>query len=162
MSESIHHLVDRIRTDLIELDRVVQRAEKGWQRARQATDDYYLDGVALNIHGFYNGLERIFERIAAIVDGSKPVGEAWHQALLQQMNTEVSNIRPAVISDVVREQLDEYRGFRHVVRNVYTFNFDPVRVGRLTSGLRSLFTQAKTELLAFADFLEEQAKDQKV
>jgi len=47
-----------------------------------------LDGVALNLHGFYAGLERLFELIAAIVDGTVPQGANWHQILLEQMATE--------------------------------------------------------------------------
>ena len=78
-------------------------SEKDWQRALRAADDYYLDGVALNLHGFYAGLERIFELIAAIVDGQKPEGENWHQALLHQMTLEVPAIRPAVISEAVSQ-----------------------------------------------------------
>ena len=131
--------------------------EEGWQRAQRAADDYYLDSVALNLHGFYSGLERIFERIATAVDGSKPTGENWHQALLEQMTTEVFGVRPAVISDVTYEQLDAYRGFRHVVRNVYTFNFDPAKVGKLVVDAPKLLSQVQAELLAFTEFLEEQA-----
>ena len=26
---------------------------EGWERARRSDDDYYLDRVALNLHGFY-------------------------------------------------------------------------------------------------------------
>ena len=91
-----------------------------------------------------------------MIDGSKPAGENWHQALLEQMSIEMPGIRPAVISDVTREQLDDYRGFRHIVRNVYTFNFDPVKVERLVVKAPSLFARIQTELLAFAKFLEEQ------
>jgi hypothetical protein len=43
-----------------------------------------LDGVALNLHSFYSGTERIFELIAANVDDILPKGENWHQALLKQ------------------------------------------------------------------------------
>jgi len=49
-----------------------------------------------------------------------PAGEHWHQLLLEQMASEIGGVRPAVISDATRQALDEYRGFRHVVRNVYT------------------------------------------
>jgi hypothetical protein len=40
-----------------------------------------------------------------------------------QMADEVLNVRPAVISEEVRQWLDDYRGFRHIVRNVYTYKF---------------------------------------
>jgi hypothetical protein len=123
----------------------------------RSMDDYYLDGVALNLHGFYSGLERIFELIAVVLDGSKPRGENWHQVLLQQMATEHPGERPAVISQGTLGQLDEYRGFRHIVRNVYTFRFDPVKIESLVKKAPALFSQVQAELLAFAQFLEQQA-----
>jgi hypothetical protein len=157
VNDPLRPLRVRIRTELVELERVLRRVEEGWQRAQHAVDDDYLDSVALNLHGFYSGLERIFERIAVVVDGSKPTGENWHQALLEQMTTEVFGVRPAVISDVTREPLDAYRGFRHVVRNVYTCNFDPAKVGKLVVDAPKLLSQVQAELLAFTEFLEEQA-----
>jgi hypothetical protein len=30
--------------------------DDGWARARSSRDDLYLDGVAVNVHGFYMGL----------------------------------------------------------------------------------------------------------
>lgn len=159
MSDELEQLANRIRNELIELERVLHRMEAGWQRAERSGDDYYLDGVALNLHGFYNGLERIFERIAAVMDDSVPRGENWHQVLLQQMTNEVTSVRPAVISHRTYSQLDEYRGFRHVVRNVYTFKFDPVKLEKLVMNAPPLFGQVRAELLAFADFLEEATHD---
>jgi len=154
VSGELAHLAERIRSEFLELKQVLQRVEAGWQRAKRSDDDYYLDGVALNLHGFYGGLERVFERIATLVDDSLPQGENWHQVLLKQMTKEVPGVRPAVISDRTYTRLDEYRGFRHVVRNVYTFKFDPVKLKKLVVEAPSLFEQVRAELLAFADFLE--------
>ena len=53
--------------------------------------------------------------------------------------------------------LDEYRGFRHVVRNVYAFRFDQAKVQKLVQEVPAVFSQVRAELLAFADFLEQQA-----
>jgi hypothetical protein len=148
----------RIRDEFDELARVIDRAQEGWRRAQRSSDDLYLDGVALNLHGFYAGLERLFELIAATVDGTVPQGANWHQMLLEQMATEVPPARPAVISDETRVALDEYRGFRHIVRNVYTFKFDPMKVQRLIEEAPRVFSQVRVELLAFADFLEQWAQ----
>lgn len=113
-----------------------------------------MDGVALNLHSFYSGIERIFELIAANVDDMLPEGENWHQILLKQMAEEMTEVRPAVISDSVRLGFDEYRGFRHIVRNVYTYKFDSARIEKLTERAGPLFARLRAELLAFADFLE--------
>ena len=63
MIEQVHELVKRIRNELVEVERVLRRTEEGWQRASRSADDYYLDSVALNLHGFYSGLERVFEEL---------------------------------------------------------------------------------------------------
>lgn len=154
MSESLNHLAMRIRSELPEIEDTLKRATEGVKRAKQTGDDYYLDGVALNLHSFYSGTERIFELIAANVDDMLPKGENRHQALLKQMAEEITEVRPAVISDSVRLDLDEYRGFRHIVRNVYTYKFDSARIEKLTEKAGQLFARLRAELLAFVDFLE--------
>jgi hypothetical protein len=143
----LYKLAARIRTELTEIERVLERIQEGWQRSKSSADDYYLDSVALNLHGYYSGLERIFELIATIIDGSKPTGQNWHQLLLRQMTEELSGVRPAVISPATYSQLDEYRGFRHIVRNVYTFKFDPVKIERLVRNVPASFSKSRTELL---------------
>ena len=157
MSNQLGQIAERIRAELDEIERVQRRIETGWERARQSADDHYLDGVALNLHGFYSGLERIFELIATRIDGTLPTGENWHQLLLQQMTTEIPGVRPAVISENTFTQLDEYRGFRHVVRNVYTFRFEPAKIQKLVDDISSLYTQVQAELLAFAEFLKQRS-----
>ncbi|GAB4369291.1 MAG: hypothetical protein Kow00121_09080 [Elainellaceae cyanobacterium] len=151
----------RIRRELSELDQVVERIERIWQRrtamAEAETDDYYIDAIALNLHGFYAGIERLLEVIAEGVDQTKPTGASWHRELLQQLTTDIPSVRPAVLSFETRDRLDRYRGFRHVVRNVYTFNLDPEQIGLLIQQLQPTKVQVSQELLNFADWLEQVA-----
>ena len=148
-------IAGRIRVDLQELARVVERTGRIWQRAVAATDDYYVDATALNLHGFYAGLERLLEIIADGVDQAKPAGAHWHDDLLRQMAAEVPGVRPPVLSQETRERLDRYRGFRHVVRNVYTYNLDPEQIGVLVKQLAPTMVRVSQDLAAFADFLEQ-------
>jgi hypothetical protein len=152
--DKLRLLAQRIRENLDDLEQVVDRIAAGWQRARQTNDDYYLDSVALNLHGFYSGIERIFELVGENVDGKLPQGENWHQLLLQQMAQEVPGTRPALISEKVYRQLSEFRGFRHIVRNVYTYNFDPAKMEKLVDSTPQVFAALRAELYAFASFLE--------
>jgi hypothetical protein len=153
MSNLLSGLSERIQTEIVEIGRVLERIQEGWKRARSSADDYYLDSVALNLHGFYSGFERIFELIAGTIDGDIPKGENWHQALLLQMTQDIPGIRPAVISKAIYTELSEYRGFRHIVRNVYTYHFDPDKIEKLVVDAIPVFAQIKTELLAFAGLL---------
>jgi len=133
MNKSASLLAARILAELEDIEITVERALQGWERAKTKNDEYYLDGVALNLHGFYSGLERIFERIGGAIDGSVPFGANWHRELLNQMNIEIPGVRPAVISEVLRENLEGYLGFRHVVRNVYAYHMNPAKLEPLVT-----------------------------
>jgi hypothetical protein len=150
----------RLRQELVALEQVVTRAKRAVALAREhpADQDLYLDAAALNLHDFYTGLERAFQQIAATVDETVPTGHDWHRELLCQMAAERPQVRPAVVSGETCEALDEYLRFRHVVRNIYAFEFDPDRLGRLVHRLDSILQQTRGELQAFADFLDRLAE----
>jgi hypothetical protein len=92
-------LARRIRVEIVDLDTVVRRALTAWPQAQippyQAA---HLDSVALNLHGFYSGIQRMLELIARHVDRTAPSGEMWHRDLLDQMTREVPGTRPAAVS----------------------------------------------------------------
>lgn len=156
MSSLYLELTERIRGEMPSLDLLVRRAQRAWdQLQRMPEESAYLDSVALNLPGFYSGLERLFELIARHMDSALPGGgEAWHRDLLWQMAQGVVDVRPAVISQGSARILDEFRRFRHLVRNVYTMNLSPEKVGRLIEALPEHWPVIRAELLAFADFLE--------
>lgn len=159
MNINLQKLASRISSEVDYLKSVTMKIEEGWKRFEQTADEFYIDSVALNLHGFYSGLERIFELIASVVDGNKPESKNWHKELLNLMASEVPTIRPAVISEAIYSRLNDYRGFRHIVRNVYTFKFDPEKVKKLSKEITELFSKVSAELLAFADFLDKSSRD---
>ena len=159
MNINLQKLASRISSEVDYLKSVTMKIEEGWKRFEQTADEFYIDSVALNLHGFYSGLERIFELIASVVDGNKPESKNWHKELLNLMASEVPTIRPAVISEAIYSRLNDYRGFRHIVRNVYTFKFDPEKVKKLSTEITELFSKVSAELLAFADFLDKSSRD---
>ena len=159
MNINLQKLASRICSEVDYLKSVTMKIEEGWKRFEQTADEFYIDSVALNLHGFYSGLERIFELIASVVDGNKPESKNWHKELLNLMASEVPTIRPAVISEAIYSRLNDYRGFRHIVRNVYTFKFDPEKVKILSTEITELFSKVSAELLAFADFLDKSSRD---
>jgi len=148
-------LAGRIVESIVELKHVVNRTLHLCDKATRTSDDDYWDGVALNLHGFYVGIEHIFEDIARTFDDSLPSGAEWHRDLLLQMSADLSEIRPPVIDRATRHCLDDYRGFRHVVRNVYTFNLRPARLKALVATLPDCFQNVSASLDEFADFLKQ-------
>jgi len=152
-----HLLAERLRADLQMLERVVERAESALQRATQQIQDqdYFLAAAALDLHGFYTGIERLLELIADELDARRPAGSYWHRELLTQMSLAISGVRPVVIASATHVALMDYLEFRHVVRNVYTFNLRSGRVIELVRGLRPTFDLVQHDLLALAAFLDE-------
>jgi len=155
MSNIYQELAERNLGEIPEIERIAQRALSSWKQAKlKSYEDAYIDSVALNLHGFYSGLERLFELIARHLDQNLPAGDTWHRDLLQQMTKDMGDTRPAVISQANALALDEFRRFRHLVRNVYTINLSPEKIAVLMAAMPDLWSGLRAELLAFSDFLQ--------
>lgn len=157
MNPVYQQLIKRIRNEAPDLDLATQKALRAWHMMKVSPDnqDLYLDSAVLNLQSFYSGLERIFELIARGIDLHVPDGENWHLDLLRQMASDLPDVRPAIISQENTQRLDEYRRFRHLVRNIYTDNLRPERMASLLVTLPDLWFAVKTELLAYADLLQQ-------
>ena len=148
-------LAQRIRLELDDLERTERAILRHWKSARGAAvdQDAYLNSVALNLHGWYSGFERMFELIATEIDGGTLGGEAWHTELLRQMALDLSETRPPVIQRETAARLDEYRKFRHRIRNIYAASLDPARMQPLVEGLTDLSGKLNREMQTFLEFL---------
>ena len=158
MNKKAMMIISRLEEEISELRRIVERVKKAWSSAEKSSDELYLDSVALNLHGFYSCIERLFELIARNIDESIPAGENWHQELLRQMVTEIKLVRPAVLSRDTYDRLDEYRGFRHVVRNVYTFNLSLKKLKPLVEDIDCVFSAVSNEIKKFIEYINANAK----
>ena len=87
MSLNLRTLQERIAHECNDIESTVQIALAAWEGARRFPDQqaHFLNSLALSLHGFYNGLERIFETVARQLDPAFPAGERWHRDLLAQM-----------------------------------------------------------------------------
>jgi HepT-like protein len=157
VSEELTGIARRIRREISELDKIREHALRRWQKASK--DEDYLGSVGFDLQSFYQGVERVFETIAKSIDRSVPTGDKWHKMLLEQMGNEVSGIRPAVISMETRQALDDFRMFRHLAHNIYTFNLDPRRIKSLIEKLPGTMGLIGQDLSLFADFLEQSMQD---
>ena len=91
----------RIEEELAEFQKSLHQVQEGIVRVRRSSDSVerrlLAQGIALDIHSFYTGIERIFEAIAHSVDQNVPAGSEWHKDLLEQMTVASSRVRPSVI-----------------------------------------------------------------
>lgn len=106
------------------------------------------------LHDFYSGIEKIFKRIATRIDKNLPTGDDWHSELLIIMSIPIDGLRPAVISEEMKEQLAEYLRFRHLFRNIYGFQLKWDRCETLGILMVDLLEQLKKEIFEFLKFLD--------
>jgi len=71
------------------------------------------------------------------------------------MESDLPELRPPVLTTEAAKSLDEFLRFRHVLRNIYAFQFDPERIARLVSLVRPVWQRVETELTVFTSFLEQ-------
>jgi uncharacterized protein YutE (UPF0331/DUF86 family) len=123
---------DRINQELNKILQAIQQLEIFLRELSNQLDVMYqnalINSIALNLHGVYTGIERIFEVIAKKIDQRFPRGDKWHRDLLEQMSVDIPNVRKAVITEETRLILDELRRFRHLVRSAYSFQLDEEKV----------------------------------
>jgi uncharacterized protein YutE (UPF0331/DUF86 family) len=146
-------LAARLKKDLAQIDKAVQAAVSQAKKAEATGDTDYLQAAALSLQNFYMGVERVFEEIAKQVDESLPTGAGSHRELLDQMGLEISLIRPAVLQVGTLEELNEYRGFRHVAIHRYGFELQPDRIQELVEALPVCQSQFSKDIESFCTFL---------
>lgn len=138
---------------MTDLERLVKQTIALLQKVQTTGDEDYLGTVALKLHSFYSGAERIFREIARTIDASMPEGADWHRRLLRQMSAEISDVRPVVLTDATRNALNEYCAFRHVVRNVYTFDLRANRIQELAAELPACYELLRQDAEKLCEFL---------
>jgi hypothetical protein len=105
-------------------------------------------------HDFYSGLEKIFKRIAAELNGGVPKTETWHKDLLTEMSWEMEGMRIPVLSEETMKRLLPFLRFRHVFRNLYGFDLEDVRLSELDSEFPDLCDTAAGEVRTFIAWLK--------
>ena len=113
------------------------------------------ESLALKLHNFYTGCERVFKNIAKDVNGGVPDSFDWHRRLLHTMSLNLENVRPAVISRETETALSEFLSFRHVVRNIYGFSIDSERLGHLLNNFGKAYRMFKQDAVGFVKFLKD-------
>jgi len=122
--------VDLLRADiedelarLAQLEQVFASVRDKLDLAPEQVAAYDRGAIGYLLHNFYNGCENIFRRIAAFFEND--IGsDTWRADLLRRMRLEVQGYRPAVIDEQLYRLLEDFRGFRHLFRNAYSFELD--------------------------------------
>ncbi len=148
----------RLDDELIGLERIMRGLELALERTGEGLDEFATRALASYVDDFYQGCERLCERVAVALDGGLPQGERWHQVLLGHMGEPGGQGRPPLFSGSLLLELDEYRRFRHRVRHIYGYELEAERVLTLARGVKPMLERVKTSVAAFNRWLEGQAE----
>lgn len=91
----------------------------------------FLESMAYQLHNLYCAYEQLFETVADFFENQIDSSRHYHADLLRKMELEIRGIRPALLSSITYEWLDELRGFRHFFRHAYRAKLDADRVDRV-------------------------------
>lgn len=117
--------------------------------AATSTSEAEIIALAYEIHNFYGLCEQIFERIRGYFAVPIARPDRYHEELLNQMALEIPQVRPAVISPELRQELDEFRRFHHFFRHAYVASFDRHRVLGLAERVTSVAHAVSAALETF-------------
>ncbi len=147
----------------MELHRI-EAVSTGIQAVREEIDrdrdrqTFFYESLALKLHNFYTGCERIFQFIISELNGALPSGYDWHKRVLERMANPRDD-RPAVLTQTTARSLQEYLGFRHVVRNLYGFELESERLDRLAENQNSVWQQFDRDIRNFINWLHQLANN---
>jgi hypothetical protein len=117
----------------------------------------FRESLALKLHNFYGGVERILQLIAVELNGGLPSGADWHKWLLDRM-AQAREGRPAVVSAATAMRLCEFLGFRHIVRDWHGFELDPERLDALAKQYPDTWVAVHPEVEQFIVWLRNLAE----
>jgi hypothetical protein len=152
--KKLKKLVD---TELNNLERLSKEINKLLSGSKEKKDSIEVRAAGSIIHDFYCGIEKIFERVATVIDNHVPFGMNWHTDLLLQMGKTIEGIRDRVISEKLITKLKEYLRFRHLFRHLYGFELKWDRIKPLCVEVEGVLSDFKKEIIEF--FKEDKLND---
>lgn len=147
----------RIESEIASIEHALARLTALLSQAESIPEIALTPALASYISDFYNGCERICQRVAVVLDESLPQGKDWHQDLLNPMAQPGGQDRPPLWPEALYQRLDGYRSFRHVERHRYNFELELDRVLELAHAIPALFGEIQTAIGQFNHWLDQQA-----
>lgn len=144
-----------VEDELTALRRVVEEAEEILAGRPEPPTRVELRAMAGILHEFYNGVERIFERIAVGMGEGLPQGSNWHTDLLAQMASTPEGRPLAMIDQPLRARLKDYLDFRHFFRHAYGYTLEWNQLRWKVEHLPETFATLGDQLHAFFEALSE-------
>ncbi len=119
----------------------------GSDLARRAIGSY--------LHDYYSAVEKIASHVCRATGEGMPEVDNWHYQLIFNMSLELNGLRPRLFSVELLDLLNEFKGFRHVFRNVYGINIDSKKEIALLKKLSKTSKLLRKDISAFLSIMDE-------
>lgn len=110
---------------------------------------------ALKTQQFYTAIEDLLKQVAKAFENHIEDMSSYHKELLVRLNTEIPNIRPALLSKESYLLLDKVRSFRHFIRHAYDCELDQKELELIQDNIRCDFSSARKDIDSFRSFVQE-------
>ena len=109
---------------------------------------------ALKAQQFYTALEDLMKQIAKGFENHIQNLSIFHKELLIRLQTEIPNIRPAVLSTESFLLLDKIRAFRHFIRHAYDCELLETELIEIQNRLEAGYHFLEKDFMKFKRFVE--------
>src|SRR6185295_4885862 len=90
-----------------------------------------LEACAFQLSRLYNVIEQLALRVAKAFENNIDDEQGWHMELLRRLSIAIPGVRAPLLTAELLPDLQELRGFRHVVRHAYDLTLRKDRLASL-------------------------------
>ena len=83
------------------------------------------DSSAHHLARCYNVIAQMALRVATAFENAVGDEKGWHTELIRRLSIRISDVRPALFPEELRQPLHELKAFRHVFVHAYDLELDP-------------------------------------
>lgn len=140
--------------EMAKLEKELDEFEQWETKNPDAGDWAYVKLAGATVNSVYTGMETILEAVLKRTDPPMEQDAAYHARLIKTAAAATAT-RDPLISEELRELLDDLRGFRHVGRKRYGSEIDPDRTGPVLDNARKAVPVFRREMTKAITALEE-------
>ena len=150
-----NELKTKISFEISQVDKLINESQPLQDLCRLKTPDFIeLSAAAMVLHSFYNGIENILLMIFKNYEEKLPSGNNWHIELLEKA-TNQNGDRKIIFDYEIKNQLEEYRKFRHIVRHTYNYKLNWAMMEGIMNNVNIIWSKIKESLNKFMEAEEE-------
>lgn len=140
--------------EMAKLEKELGEFEQWEANNPDAGDWAYVKLAGATVNSVYTGMETILEAVLKRTDPPMEQDAAYHARLIKTAAA-ATPTRDPLISEELRELLDDLRGFRHVGRRRYGSEIDPDRARPVLGNARKAAPLFRREMTLAISALEE-------